>query len=212
MPPASPPAHDGRSGTAPLSPSTPAPLMQPKPPFTPPLRRRLVRAIALSTPYHADMLDITPARSPAPNHTASHTGSVTLPFVVPHAAFVRSPHSQTVLTSVPPSVCQGRPSLLVLPALPSHTPPPSTVLAARRARLRASPAHHRRLQHPRQPLSTAHATFIASPRALAILSAVPIFAQSLPLVRITNTRRTTRTPFTSPAHALLPYSASHTFG
>jgi hypothetical protein len=77
------------------------------------------------------------------------------------------------------SARQGRSSSLVPPALPSHMPPPSTVLAARRARLGASPAQHQRLQHLRQPLSTAHATFVASPRVLAILSTMPTFAQSL---------------------------------
>ncbi|KAJ7696859.1 hypothetical protein B0H14DRAFT_3656463 [Mycena olivaceomarginata] len=87
-----------------------------------------------------------------------------------------------------------------------------TALATRRARLGASPTQHPRLQHPRQPLSTTHATFVASLRILAIISAVPTFAQSLPLTRITNTTRTTRTPCPSLVHALRPSSASHTFG
>ncbi|KAJ7717898.1 hypothetical protein B0H14DRAFT_2643486 [Mycena olivaceomarginata] len=54
------------------SPSTPAPLTHPQLTFTPPLRCRFVRAIALSTLYHTDTLN-----------TTSRLGSMTLPFIVP---------------------------------------------------------------------------------------------------------------------------------
>ncbi|KAJ6528466.1 hypothetical protein B0H19DRAFT_1385163 [Mycena capillaripes] len=58
---------------------------------------------------------------------------------------------------------------------PSHTPPPSTVLTVRRARLGLSPTRHRclRPEHLQQSLLTEHAAFIASPRVLTIFSAVP---------------------------------------
>ncbi|KAJ7114384.1 hypothetical protein C8R44DRAFT_881230 [Mycena epipterygia] len=72
------------------------------------------------------------------------------------------------------STRHGRSSSPAPPSSPSHTPPPSTVLTARRTRLGASSTRYRRRrpQHLRQPLSTAHAAFVASPRVLAIF-AVP---------------------------------------
>ncbi|KAJ7363025.1 hypothetical protein DFH08DRAFT_329242 [Mycena albidolilacea] len=70
-------------------------------------------------------------------------------------------------------------------------------------RLHASPTRHRRPRHLRQPLSTVHAAFVASPRVLPILSAVPTLRSKPALARTTNT---TRTPCTSPTHALRPSS------
>ncbi|KAJ7862755.1 hypothetical protein B0H14DRAFT_3610774 [Mycena olivaceomarginata] len=76
-------------------------------------------------------------------------------FVGPYAAFVASPRCATVLTSA-----------TALTGQRSRLPHPSVLPATRSA----SAA---RATHLRELLSTAHAAFVALPRVLAILSAVP---------------------------------------
>ncbi|KAJ7804523.1 hypothetical protein B0H14DRAFT_3883394 [Mycena olivaceomarginata] len=129
--------------------------------------------------------------SPDP-HRQAHGQRVTLAFLVPHAAFVASPHCATMLTSVPPSPLEPR-ACRALQYHLHHVPRPqhalrsflitgaafvafsyaTAVLTARRTRLVASTTRHRRPLHLRQPLYTAHPAFVASLRVLAILSAVP---------------------------------------
>ncbi|KAF8195173.1 hypothetical protein K438DRAFT_1968507 [Mycena galopus ATCC 62051] len=75
------------------------------------------------------------------------------------------------------------------PSLPSHPPPSSTVLTARRP------------QHLRQQLPTTHGTCVASPRVVPSSAPSPPSAENLPLACTSNT---TRTPCASPTHALRP--------
>ncbi|KAJ7788652.1 hypothetical protein B0H14DRAFT_256176 [Mycena olivaceomarginata] len=117
-------------------------------------------------------------------------------------------------SSVPPSTRpasstrHGRSSPALLSS-PSHAPPPSTVLTPRRTPLGSSPTQHRRPQHLWQPLSTARAAFVASPRALAILSAVPPSAQTCPRhIMIPRTRRAPPAARAEPA-AVVPHRARH---
>ncbi|KAF8146064.1 hypothetical protein K438DRAFT_1781343 [Mycena galopus ATCC 62051] len=126
-------------------------------------------------PHYAHTLHTRPpcTRTPAPTHTAS---------------LYRSHHSTSALTALfnitrnlsrVRSALHGRSSSPALPSPPSHTPPPSAVLIARRARLGASPTRHRRPQHLRQPLSTARTVFVASRHVLPILSTVPTLPSKL---------------------------------
>ncbi|KAF8146056.1 hypothetical protein K438DRAFT_1944809 [Mycena galopus ATCC 62051] len=126
-------------------------------------------------PHYAHTLHTRPpcTRTPAPTHTAS---------------LYHSHHSTSALTAVfnitrnlsrVRSALHGRSSSPALPSPPSHTPPPSAVLIARRARPGASPTRHRRPQHVRQPLSTARTVFVASRRVLPILSTVPTLPSKL---------------------------------
>ncbi|KAJ7889423.1 hypothetical protein B0H13DRAFT_2666203 [Mycena leptocephala] len=145
------------------------------------LRRRLMRAIASATLYHADTLDATPARSPAPTHTASRTGS----------AFVVSPRCATVSTSVPPSpldprACRGlqdhpqhlphlqrlpRPFLIAGAAFVAFSYA-TTIYCPHRSTRAAGHIPNTTLTSP-APTAASHVAFVDSPRTLAILSAVP---------------------------------------
>ncbi|KAF8188154.1 hypothetical protein K438DRAFT_1972347 [Mycena galopus ATCC 62051] len=135
--------------------------------------RCTLRAIyCVNATYHDDTLDTTPARSPAPTHTASRTGS-----------------------AVPPSPLDTR-ACRALQQHPQHYPRP-----------RRAPRSHP--HHLRQPFSTVHAAFVASPLVLATHSAVSIL-RSRPGP---DTHHERAASCTSPTHALRPSSAAfHLYG
>jgi hypothetical protein len=89
---------------------------------------------------------------------------------------------------------------LRLPAVPRHACQPS---AAARCAPCLRPHRRRRTTPTPSHQAPAHPKYDMQ-QALPFLKtrALPTFAQSLPLAGITNTRHTTRTPCTSPAHAL----------
>ncbi|KAF8195174.1 hypothetical protein K438DRAFT_1968508 [Mycena galopus ATCC 62051] len=127
------------------------------------LRHWDVTSCAPPIPAHANTLARHHASAhPSPNpHRQPHGQRLMLASVFPDAAFVASSCSATVLTGVSPTpvpptllstthntsrICTARPSRSSSPSphsSPSHTPPPSTLLTTRRARLNATPTRHR---------------------------------------------------------------------
>ncbi|KAJ6528501.1 hypothetical protein B0H19DRAFT_1274725 [Mycena capillaripes] len=122
-----------------------------------------------------------------PSPDAHHQQCVTLAFVVPHAAFVAFPRCATVLTSAPPSpldacACRALQYLLQHVGRPQRASRSFFIAGAVFVAFSyattdapgwAHPHRRRRPQHLRQPLSTEHAAFVASPRVLIIFSAAP---------------------------------------
>ncbi|KAJ7792811.1 hypothetical protein B0H14DRAFT_161010 [Mycena olivaceomarginata] len=177
-------------------------------------------------PHARDSAPDAVRRRHARHHAGAHAGPdkhrqwhgqrVTPALVVPYAAFG--------LSSVPSSRLDTR-ACCALRYHPQYVPCPqwgpqsfltagaafisfsyaTTIYCPRRTPLGASPPRHRRPQHLRQPLSTAHAAFVASLPILMILSAVP----PPPLEPAPGTPRTRHAPPAEPAEPAAVVPVAH---